>query len=81
MKKIGNKQKLQALIESVIMSDQKQPDEFTSQEFYEESVASGKEITMAAARSHLRRLLESGRIVCRKGRMNGSVCNFYSIAK
>lgn len=81
MKKIGSKKTLQSLIESVVASDQKQEDEFTTQEFYQQAIASGKQITMASARGHLFRLLEAGEIVARKGRINGRSTNFYSIVK
>lgn len=81
MKKIGNKKTLQSLIESFVADDQKQPDEFTAQDFYNESIASGKNISMSGVRALLQRMEEAGKVKSRKGKINGRSGNFYSIVK
>ena len=81
MKKIGNKQALQSLIDETVKDDHKSPDEFTMLEFYEQAIASGKSMTMNAVRSHLTRLREAGKITSRMGRQNSRSCRFYRIAK
>jgi len=81
MKKIGNKQTLQSLIDETLMDDQKAPDEFSIQDFYNQAIASGKNISINAARSHVARLRESGKLTYRIGRQNGRSCKFYRIAK
>jgi hypothetical protein len=77
MKTIGKKSALLAIIESLNYGTQRD-DEFTANEFMEEAKNAGKSMTLAAARSHLHRIFQEGKLNVRKITIDGKVTNCYS---
>ena len=72
--------KLEAIDKLIAQMNVDEPGEgeFTAQEFYAQTIASGKKTTINAVRSWLSRMTDEGKLNARKVNYKGKLTNLYS---
>lgn len=76
MKKIGNKSVLLAVLDE-LQQEQRNENEKTASEIYEECIKAGHEVTIDSIRARLARMVINGKLKYRKALIDGRHTNLY----